>query len=75
MGQGASIDAYEGLVFSTAQMFYERVGFELDDLRQELRIKVLKALRTYDATRSRMSERRYVYALLANFVTATATAA
>lgn len=60
--------AYEGLVGKTAQMFHAQVGLELDDMRQELFIKVLKALRKYDANRSKLSLRSYVYGCVANLV-------
>lgn len=62
------IAAYEGLVIKTAQMFAGMVGLEMDDMRQELRLKVLKSRRSYNPARSKMTEKAYVYACLANFV-------
>lgn len=63
-----SIAAYEGLVFKTAQMFHEQVGLEMDDMRQELRLSVLKARRAYHSKRSRLTERAFVYGCVANRV-------
>lgn len=63
-----SIDAYEGLVYKTAEMFHERVGLEMDDMRQELRLSVLKARRAYHSGRSQLSERAFVYGCVANRV-------
>lgn len=65
---GESIEAYEGLVFKTAQMFHGQVALELDDMRQELRLAVLKARRAYHPERSRLTERAYVYGCVANRV-------
>ena len=65
---GESIAAYEGLVFKTSQMFHEQVGLELDDMRQELRLTVLKARRKFNAARSRLTERSFVYGCVANRV-------
>lgn len=62
------ISAYEGLVGKTAEMFAGMIGVEYEDLRQDLFIKVMKAQRSYDSKRSRMTERAYVYACLANYV-------
>lgn len=62
------ISAYEGLVVKTAQMFAELVGLEMDDMKQELRLKILKVRRSYKPDRSRISERAYVYGCMANFV-------
>lgn len=66
--QPESIAAYEGLVFKTSQMFHDQVGLELDDMRQELRMSVLKARRAFNLGRSRMTERAFVYGCVANRV-------
>lgn len=66
--QGESIAAYEGLVFKTSQMFHDQVGLELDDMRQELRLSVLKARRAFHSKRSRLTERAFVYGCVANRV-------
>jgi DNA-directed RNA polymerase specialized sigma24 family protein len=65
---GEDIAAYEGLVIKTAQMFAELVGLEIDDMKQELRLKVVKALRAYDSERSKQTERAFVYSCVANLV-------
>lgn len=66
---GEDIAAYEGLVFRTAQMFAELVGLEMDDMRQELRITVVKALRAHSARHASKSKQRgFVYGCVANRV-------
>lgn len=64
------IERYEGLVFKTTQMFAEQVKLEPEDMRQELRITVLKAVRTYSAKRSKTEsgEEGYVFGCVTNRV-------
>lgn len=57
---------FEGLVFSTARMFASQVKREEDDLAQELRIVVWRAVRKHDPTRSSLSLERYVFGCLTN---------
>ncbi len=63
-----SIAEYEGLVYKTSEMFAAMVGLEREDMQQELRLKIVKAKRAFDPSRSKMSERAYVYSCVANFV-------
>jgi DNA-directed RNA polymerase specialized sigma24 family protein len=58
--------AFEGLVFSTARMFAAQVGREEEDLAQELRVRVWRAIATYDPARSTQSLERYVFSAVAN---------
>lgn len=66
---------FEGLVLKTAALFHGQLGVELEDLRQELRIKVWKVLGDYDPTRSkldkqklRLARRKFVYGCVANHI-------
>lgn len=60
--------AYEGLVHSTTRMFAERARMDEEDFAQELRLKVWQALERFDPNRSRLPEKRYVYAIMFNRV-------
>lgn len=62
------ISAYEGLVRATASRYVGTVDLEYDDLLQELRLKILTARRAYDRTRSRMTERAFVFMAVTNRV-------
>lgn len=63
----ADIQRYEGLIFKTATLYEGRVeGMDLDDLRQVFRIKVWRALQSYDPTRSSLPEGRFVFGCLVN---------
>lgn len=62
----SALSDYEGLVFTTARMFASIVRMEEDDLRQELRIRVWRAVETYDATKTRIPLKNYVYGCVAN---------
>lgn len=44
---------YEGLIFSTARLYVRYVDEAVDDIQQILRIKVYKALLSYDASKAR----------------------
>ncbi len=61
------ISAYEGLALSTARMYYQQVGVEFEDLAQDIRLKIVKVLRTYDPTRSRLTERAHVFQCVVNY--------
>lgn len=63
----ADIRRYEGLVFKTATLYEGKVeDIDLDELRQVFRIKVWRALESFDPTRSVMSQDRYVFSCLVN---------
>lgn len=69
MGDGSSeLAGYEGLVGRTSQLHHAQVGLEESDMRQELWITVLKALRAYSPARSRLSQRSYVFGCVTNRV-------
>lgn len=68
MNDRADLTAYEGLVGKTTLMFAAQVGLDPEDMRQELWVKIIKARRSYSTSRSRMTERAFVYACMANFV-------
>lgn len=57
---------YEGLVWSTADRHVGKVNIERDDLEQVFRIKVWRALLSYDPSRSRMTEEAYVFSCVYN---------
>jgi DNA-directed RNA polymerase specialized sigma24 family protein len=57
---------YTGLVKKTAILFSDKVGLEKDDLEQELWVSVMKSTSSFDAERSKMTERRFVYSCVAN---------
>jgi RNA polymerase sigma factor (sigma-70 family) len=60
---------YEGLVTKTASMNHRALKIEFDELRQELRISVLKALRSYDSQNSKkLPEKRFVFGCMANYL-------
>lgn len=60
------IGQYEGLVLSTARKYHERLGVEFDDLAQDLRLKIVNVVRTYDPTRSKLTERGHVFQCVMN---------
>lgn len=62
----ATLRSFEGLVFTTAQMYAGQVRREPDDLAQELRVRVWRAVTTFDPTRSRQSLERYVFSAITN---------
>ncbi|GAC1533822.1 MAG: hypothetical protein NVS3B1_28270 [Marmoricola sp.] len=57
---------YEGLVFTTATRIVNQVDLDLDDIRQRLRIKVWKALRSYNRDKSRSTMERWVFSCVMN---------
>ncbi len=67
---GHQIKDFDGLVRTTARMFASQVKREEHDLEQELRIRVWRAIETFDAFKVRGSPtdalRRYVYSAVAN---------
>lgn len=62
------VDEFEGLVHTTASKFASMVGLEEDDFKQEMRLTVLKATRSYDPARCRTSKRAFVFSCLSNRV-------
>lgn len=64
------VSRYEGLVHSTAVRFSPYIEDDFDDVKQVLRIKVWRALLSYDADRDRRlgSQDRYVFGCLTNQV-------
>lgn len=63
----ADIQRYEGLIFKTATLYEGKVeGMDLDDLRQVFRIKVWRALQSYNPERSSLPEGRFVFGCLVN---------
>lgn len=63
---GGELRAFEGLVHATAHMFAAQVRREEEDLAQELRVRVWRAVVTYDATKSSLSLERYVFQAVTN---------
>lgn len=57
---------YEGLVRKTASMYERLTEEEFDDLCQILRLKVWRALGTYDPSRSKLPIERYVFSCVRN---------
>lgn len=57
---------YEGLVFTTAVRIVRGSDVDLDDVRQELRIKVWRALESYDPARCATSVKSYVFTCVVN---------
>lgn len=57
---------YEGLVRKTASMYERIVEEEYEDLCQILRLKIWRALGTYDPARSKLPIERYVFSCLRN---------
>lgn len=60
------IDFYEGLVRKTASLIAPYVQEEYDDIVAILRIKVWRALLTFDAARATQPVQRYVFMCVAN---------
>lgn len=74
MGERASmasvdIKPYEGLVHKTAQMWAWAVGMEEEDLRQEIRLKVAQGLIAYNASRSKLPLKNYIFGIVRNRIT------
>lgn len=65
-GEQIDLGAFEGLVRTTARMFASQVKREEDDLAQELRVRVWRALVSYDPDKSRLSRERYVFQAVTN---------
>lgn len=64
----SDVSDYGGLVGKTTEMFHQQVGLEMDDMRQDLWLTVVKARRAFSTKRSRMNERPFVYGCIANRV-------
>jgi RNA polymerase sigma factor (sigma-70 family) len=57
---------YEGLVFKTASRYVGFVEEEFEDIQQILRMKVFRALLSYDPSKSTMTRDRYVFSCIVN---------
>lgn len=57
---------FEGLVLSTSRMFAGQVRREEEDLAQELRIRVWRAIETHDPSHTRVPLERYVFYAISN---------
>lgn len=64
--RGEDIEAYEGLIFETARRIAAHVEADFDDIRQELRIKVWRALGSFDANRSSVTRDNFVFSCVMN---------
>lgn len=56
------------MVHATARMFAAQVRREEEDLEQELRVRVWRAIVTYDPSKSRLTLERYVFQAVTNKV-------
>jgi RNA polymerase sigma factor (sigma-70 family) len=65
-GGEQTLEAFEGLVLSTARMFAAQVKREEDDLAQELRVRVWKAVIGYNPAKTTLSLERYVFQAITN---------
>ena len=61
-----ALDYYEGLVLSTSRMYASWVHRDEEDLAQELRVRVWRALQTYDSSKSSQTVERYVFGAITN---------
>lgn len=61
-----TVEAFEGLVLRTAGMYFEGLRMDEDDVRQFLRIKVWKALESYDRGRATQTVEKYVFTCVTN---------
>lgn len=59
------LQPFEGLVLTTARMFATQVGWEEDDMAQMLRLKVWKAVASFDPSRG-LSLERHVFGAITN---------
>jgi RNA polymerase sigma factor (sigma-70 family) len=57
---------YEGLVYKTAARYVGFVEEDFEDIQQILRMKVFRALLSYDPTKSSMTRDRYVFSCIVN---------
>ncbi len=66
----ADIAPFEGLIFQTAARYAPYLDYEMDDIRQVLRIKVAQAIVAFDAERvrsvSESARERFVFSCLRN---------
>lgn len=60
------IEHYEGLVRKTASMYVDRSQEPYEDLCQILRLKIWRALQSYDPTKSKLPVERYVFMCMKN---------
>jgi RNA polymerase sigma factor (sigma-70 family) len=64
----STVHDYEGLVRCTAAKYYLRLGMEFEDLAQELRLKCWRAKERYDPSRSKQTEKAFVFSCMTNFI-------
>lgn len=57
---------YEGLIFKTAQRYVGFVDEDFEDIQQMLRVKAWQALRSFDPSRSAMTQDAYVFSCIKN---------
>lgn len=66
------LESYEGLVFATARRYCDYLDYELEDVQQLLRLKVWRALCSFDPAKysgpRETAERRYVFTCVRNGV-------
>lgn len=60
------VEFYEGLIHKTASLYVAHVEEEFEDIVSILRIKVWRALVSYDPSRSSMPTERYVFSCVKN---------
>jgi RNA polymerase sigma factor (sigma-70 family) len=63
-----TVEAFEGLVRSTARMYFEGLQMDEDDVQQFLRVKVWKGIESYTASRATQSVEGYVFTCVRNGV-------
>lgn len=61
-----TVHFYDGLVFKTASLWTGYMQEDFEDLQQIIWEKVVKALRAYDPTRSKLPVERYVFMCVMN---------
>jgi RNA polymerase sigma factor (sigma-70 family) len=69
MKAGASdIGSFEGLIYSTSARYARILDDDLEDIQQNLRIKVWQAVRAYDGSRSSQTLEAFVFSCVTNRV-------
>jgi RNA polymerase sigma factor (sigma-70 family) len=68
MHTAADTGDFEGLVYATAARYAPYLDDSLEDIQQELRVKVWRALIAYDPARSGLSPENYVFGCVYNRV-------
>lgn len=68
MAGETDIGSFEGLIYSTAARYARILDDDLEDIQQNLRIKVWQALRAYDPARTSQPVESFVFACVTNRV-------